>query len=67
MTVYNVNFEPIGRRGECRVGDSLLGCARRLGVDIISLCPGRGTCRACKIRVIDGTVSEATAIEREVF
>ena len=67
MTVYNVDFEPIGRRGECPAGDSLLACARKLGVDIISLCSGKGTCRACKVKVIDGTVSEATPIEREVF
>jgi uncharacterized 2Fe-2S/4Fe-4S cluster protein (DUF4445 family) len=67
MTAYNVDFEPFGRRGECRSGDSLLACARKLGVDIISLCAGRGTCHACKVKVLDGTVSQATAIEREVF
>jgi uncharacterized 2Fe-2S/4Fe-4S cluster protein (DUF4445 family) len=67
MTVYNVNFEPIGRRGECRAGDSLLACARKLGVDLISLCSGKGTCRTCKVKVIDGAVSEVTAIERETF
>ena len=67
MTVYNVDFVPIGRRGECRPGDSLLACARQVGADIISLCAGRGTCHACKVKVLDGTVPEATAIEREVF
>jgi uncharacterized 2Fe-2S/4Fe-4S cluster protein (DUF4445 family) len=67
MTAYNVDFVPIGRRGECRPGDSLLACACKLGVDIVSLCAGRGTCHACKVKVLDGTVSAATAIEREVF
>jgi uncharacterized 2Fe-2S/4Fe-4S cluster protein (DUF4445 family) len=67
MTVYNVHFEPIGRRGECRAGDSLLACARKLGVDLISLCSGKGTCRTCKVKVIDGATSEVTAIERETF
>jgi uncharacterized 2Fe-2S/4Fe-4S cluster protein (DUF4445 family) len=67
MTAYNVDFVPIGRRGECRAGKSLLTCARQVGADIISLCAARGTCHACKVKVLDGTVSEATAIEQEVF
>jgi ferredoxin len=67
MTVYDVDFAPIGRRGECRPGDSLLACARKLGVDIVSLCAGKGACYACKVKVLDGTVSEATTIERALF
>jgi uncharacterized 2Fe-2S/4Fe-4S cluster protein (DUF4445 family) len=64
LTVY-VDFEPVGRRGECPSGQSLLDCARRLGVDLVSLCGGAGSCGRCIVQVVDGDVSEATAGEGE--
>ena len=67
MTDYTVDFEPVGRRGRCQPGKSLLDCARQVGVDITSLCSGRGTCHACKVKVLAGTVSQATSSERAVF
>ncbi len=67
MTAYTIDFEPVGRRGQCQDGKSLLDCARQLGVDIVSLCAARGTCHACKVKVLAGAVSETTASEREVF
>ncbi|HEY56451.1 MAG TPA: DUF4445 domain-containing protein [Dehalococcoidia bacterium] len=67
MTAYTVDFEPVGRRGRCQPGKSLLDCARQVGVDITSLCSGRGTCHACKVKVLAGTVSRATSSERAVF
>ena len=67
MTAYTVDFEPVGRRGRCQPGKSLLDCARQVGVDITSLCSGRGTCHACKVKVLAGTVSQATSSERAVF
>lgn len=67
MTLYQIDFEPVGRRGQCQDNESLLACARRLGVGIISLCGGEGTCHSCKVRVLSGTVSEPTSNEQEVF
>jgi uncharacterized 2Fe-2S/4Fe-4S cluster protein (DUF4445 family) len=67
MTAYTIDFEPVGRRGRCQPGRSLLDCARKLGIDITSLCSGRGTCHACKVRVLTGTVSPVTSSERAVF
>ena len=67
MTLYQIDFEPIGRRGQCQDNESLLDCAHRLGVGIISLCGGKGTCHSCKVRVLSGTVSEPTSNELEVF
>ncbi|MFW6126325.1 MAG: ASKHA domain-containing protein [Chloroflexota bacterium] len=67
MTSCNVEFEPVGRRGECEADESLLDCARRLGVGIVSLCGGEGTCQACKVRVVKGKVSEMTSRERDAF
>ncbi|MBX6322366.1 MAG: DUF4445 domain-containing protein, partial [Rhodospirillaceae bacterium] len=40
---------PSGRRGRFPVGTSLLQAARSLGVDIDSVCGGRGICGRCQI------------------
>jgi len=65
VTSYKIEFEPIGRRGECPAGQSLLGCARKLGIGIASVCGGQGTCRSCKVQILDGNTSEPTSSETE--
>ena len=67
MTVCNIEFEPVGRRGECQRNESLLACARRLGVGLSSICGGKGTCHTCQVQVLSGTVSKPTSNERETF
>jgi len=62
-SVY-VDFEPVGRRGECPSGQSLLDCARQLGVELVSPCGGAGSCGRCRVQVLDGEVSEPGAGER---
>jgi uncharacterized 2Fe-2S/4Fe-4S cluster protein (DUF4445 family) len=64
MTVH-VDFEPVGRRGECPDGLSLLDCARRLGVDLVNLCGGTGGCGRCVVQVVAGDVSEPETGELE--
>jgi len=64
MTVY-IDFEPVGRRGECPEGHSLLDCARQLGVDLVNLCGGAASCGRCVVQVLDGEVSEPAAGEGE--
>jgi uncharacterized 2Fe-2S/4Fe-4S cluster protein (DUF4445 family) len=67
MTACSVDFEPVGRRGECQKKESLLACARQLGVGISSICNGKGTCHSCKVQVLSGTVSNPTPGEVETF
>jgi uncharacterized 2Fe-2S/4Fe-4S cluster protein (DUF4445 family) len=67
MDACTIDFEPMGRRGECETSESLLTCARRLGAGISSICGGRGTCLSCKVQVLSGTVSEPTSNELEAF
>ena len=67
MKTYRIDFEPIGRDGQCQSNESLLECARRLGIGISSVCGGRGTCHTCRVRVISGTLSEPTRSEAEAF
>jgi uncharacterized 2Fe-2S/4Fe-4S cluster protein (DUF4445 family) len=67
MTAFTIDFEPIGRRGKCLQDESLLACARRLGVGINSICGGKGSCQSCRVQVISGSFSGPTSRELEVF
>jgi uncharacterized 2Fe-2S/4Fe-4S cluster protein (DUF4445 family) len=67
MSAFPISFEPVGRRGQCRKNESLLACARRLGVGINSICGGDGTCHSCRVQVLSGTISKPTPSEREAF
>jgi uncharacterized 2Fe-2S/4Fe-4S cluster protein (DUF4445 family) len=67
MTAFTIDFEPIGRRGECQKNESILACARQLGVGINSICGGEGICHSCKVQVLSGTVSKPTPNEHEAF
>jgi len=67
MGDHQVTFQPVGRRGPCPTGETLLDCTHRLGVELVSLCGGLGKCRGCKIRVMEGRSSDVTAAEREAF
>jgi uncharacterized 2Fe-2S/4Fe-4S cluster protein (DUF4445 family) len=64
---YHVDFEPIGRRGACPADNSLLEAARQLGVDLISLCGGQGTCGRCKVQLLEGHLSPATVAEQDLL
>ncbi|MFN3938116.1 MAG: ASKHA domain-containing protein [Gemmobacter sp.] len=61
-----VIFTPSGKRGRVPRGTTVLAAARRLGVDLDSVCGGRGICSRCQIVPAFGefakhglTVSEA--------
>ena len=64
---YRIDFEPVGRRGACPPGASLLECARQLGVGLINLCGGSGSCGRCKVQVLAGDVSAPTSGEGELL
>ncbi|MBN1191896.1 MAG: DUF4445 domain-containing protein [Dehalococcoidales bacterium] len=64
---FYIEFEPVGRRGECPEGKSLLECARYLGVGLVSICGGFGKCKACKVCVVEGSLTEPGPLELEVF
>ena len=67
MAVYTIEFQPLGRRGRCRDGQSITDCARGLGIGINYICGGVGTCQSCKVRVTGGTVSAPTSSEMDAF
>ena len=47
-------FTPSGRRGRFPIGTPVLQAARSLGVDIDSVCGGRGMCGRCQVMVSEG-------------
>jgi uncharacterized 2Fe-2S/4Fe-4S cluster protein (DUF4445 family) len=49
-----VVFTPSGKRGRFAHGTTLLQAARSLGVDVDSVCGGRGLCGRCQIRIAEG-------------
>jgi uncharacterized 2Fe-2S/4Fe-4S cluster protein (DUF4445 family) len=59
MTVH-IDFEPVGRRGDCPERASLLDCARQLGVDLVNICGGSGSCGRCIVQIVTGDVSPPT-------
>ena len=72
-----VIFTPSGRRGRVPTGTTVLDAARSLGVDIDSVCGGRGICGRCAVTPAFGTfakhgitsssdhLSEPNAVETE--
>ncbi|WP_213683849.1 ASKHA domain-containing protein [Roseicyclus sp.] len=70
-----VIFTPSGKRGRFAMGTPILTAARQLGVDLDSVCGGRGICSKCQIApsygdfpkhgvtVHDGALSEWNAVE----
>jgi uncharacterized 2Fe-2S/4Fe-4S cluster protein (DUF4445 family) len=49
-----VVFTPSGKRGRFPLGTPLLTAARALGVDVDSVCGGRGLCGRCQVLVMEG-------------
>jgi uncharacterized 2Fe-2S/4Fe-4S cluster protein (DUF4445 family) len=49
-----VVFTPSGRRGRFPIGTPVLQAARSLGVDIDSVCGGRGMCGRCQVVLAEG-------------
>lgn len=49
-----VFFSPSGKRDRFPEGTTVLEAARRLGVDLDSVCGGRGICGRCRVVPVDG-------------
>ncbi len=48
-------FTPSGRRGKVATGITVLDAARALGVDVDSICGGRGICGRCQVEPSSGS------------
>ena len=47
--LVNIVFTPSGKRGQVERGSSVLQAAQQLGVDLDTMCGGRGICDRCQI------------------
>ena len=57
-------FTPSGRRGTFPRGTRLLDAARSMGVDVDSVCGGRGLCGRCRIVCMNGDFAKHAIISR---
>lgn len=57
-------FTPSGRRGSFPIGSSVLDAARELGVDLDSVCGGRGLCGRCQVHCSEGEFSKHNIVSR---
>ncbi|MBW2622527.1 MAG: 2Fe-2S iron-sulfur cluster binding domain-containing protein, partial [Deltaproteobacteria bacterium] len=64
---YQIDFQPLGRRGKTPNNRSILDSAIEFGVELVNICGGTGTCGRCKVQVLSGAVSEPTSAELETL
>jgi len=57
-------FTPSGRRGTFRPGTAVLDAARSLGVDVDSVCGGRGLCGRCQVTCAEGEFAKHAITSR---
>lgn len=57
-------FTPSGKRGSFAIGTSVLQAARELGVDLDSICGGRGLCGRCQVLCAEGEFSKHNIVSR---
>ena len=57
-------FTPSGRRGTFPGGTRLLDAARSIGVDVDSVCGGRGLCGRCRVVCMNGDFAKHAIISR---
>ena len=57
-------FTPSGRRGTFPLGTRLLDAARSIGVDVDSVCGGRGLCGRCRVVCMDGDFAKHAIVSR---
>jgi uncharacterized 2Fe-2S/4Fe-4S cluster protein (DUF4445 family) len=61
---HRVVFSPSGRRGTVDDGTTVLAAARALGVDLDSVCGGRGICGRCRIEPVEGELAKHGIVSR---
>lgn len=59
-----VVFTPSGKRGHFPVGTSVLSAARTLGVDLDTVCGGRGLCGRCQVLCPEGEFPKHNIVSR---
>jgi uncharacterized 2Fe-2S/4Fe-4S cluster protein (DUF4445 family) len=61
---FQVDFQPVGRRGAVAAGQTLLEAAQQMGVELLSICGGKGDCGKCRVKLLQGSASPLTEAEK---
>jgi len=61
-----VVFQPYGKRTLIPSGTTIIDASKKLGIDISSLCGGKGTCGKCKVKVQSGIEGLNPLTEQEL-
>jgi uncharacterized 2Fe-2S/4Fe-4S cluster protein (DUF4445 family) len=64
---YIINFQPVGKRVQTDSRLSILNAAQDGGIALASICGGVGICDSCKIRLINGLLTEPTVEEQVIY
>jgi len=68
MTKFVITFQPDGKRVKIDETESILIAAQKGGVDITSICGGKGTCGKCRVLIEPNSpVNPLTVNEKELF
>ena len=59
-------FFPYGKRAWFKKGISIFDAAKALGIDLSSLCGGKGTCGKCKVKIEEGIEGLKPPTEQEL-
>ncbi len=65
--LFNIDFEPLGRRTAVPAGRTLLDAAQSAGVGLAAVCGGVGTCNECRVRLAAGTLTPLTGVELDAL
>ena len=65
--LFEIDFEPIGKRVDVAPGTDLLDAARQAGIGLASVCGGEGTCGRCRVVIMSGNVTPPVDADRRFF
>ena len=65
--LVSVELQPVGRRVRVAPGLTVLEVAQAAGVELVSVCGAEGTCGTCRVRAVDGLLSDETAEEESLL
>ncbi len=65
--LFEVEFEPVGRRVRAGAGETLLAAAQSAGVELVAVCGGAGVCGTCRVQCVSGDLSPTEQEEKDLF
>ncbi|MBT8342012.1 MAG: DUF4445 domain-containing protein [Desulfatitalea sp.] len=67
MSAWNINIQPLSRRGHCCSEHSLFDFCLDMDANLVGLCGGGGSCGRCIVQIISGKTSDPTDAEKKAL